>query len=1525
MNKHASMNRIFRLVWNDSLNAYVPAAETARGRGKSSKRKLIAAALSLSAGIAQAGPASSTGPTAPTALTGPAAPTGGQVTSGSGSITQSGSTMTIHQASQNLALNWQSFNIAPQETVDFVQPNATAIAVNRILGTNGSVILGHLDANGQVYLINPNGVIFGKGAEVNVGGLVASTLNLADGTPGDGSKTFSGAGSGSIVNDGTINAASGGSIALLGNHVTNNGVISAQLGTVALGAGSAATLTFSGTHLVSMQIDQGVLNRVAANGGLVRADGAQVSVASNGGLIRADGGQVLMTAGAQKALLASVVNNTGIIEARTLENHEGTITLLGGMSAGTVNVAGTLDASAPDGGHGGAIETSAARVEIADSAKVSSAAARGLNGTWLIDPTDFSISAGTTSQSASGIGATTLQTELAGGNVSIATSAAGTQNGDINVNAPVSWSSNKLALTAAGDINVNAVMTASGSASLDLAPASNNVNMGFNPDGSFAGQVNFSGSGTLRMNVGGALQVFTVIDSLGVATDATGGAHTLQGMAASGNLAANFALGGNIDASATSGWNACTTCNNGGAGFYGFTPIGGGVTPFTGNIDGLGHTITNLKISRPTADNVGLVGSLGVNGNTAPVPTVRNVALVGGSVTGNYVVGGLVGVNYGLVSNSSFDAGTVAVLDGNGGGLVGSNYGTISNSHASGTLTFPPSNFGSGNLGGLTGANYGTVTRSYAAVTMDVGNTDDADLGGLIGYSTGAVSHSYATGNVTAGYEIGIAGTASHDVGGLVGKSNNGAISDSYATGTVTILGTPDNVGFRVGGLVGDMYSGSITRSYATGGIVSGANYVGGLVGFTSYGSSVSLSHATGSVTGNNYVGGLAGYTHSALNSTYATGNVTATGRSVGGLVGENAAEGTILDSYATGAVSGGNYAGGLAGENGSSTEISNSYATGSVSGGHYTGGLLGINYGEVSDTYATHGSVTGTAQVGGLVGANWRSGSVTDSYAAGVVTGANFVGALLGYDLGTATHNFYDSDTNPRLTGIGDDGANLPDVAGVVGGLNGAQMQSQANFTSATSVNGNVDPAWDFANVWVMYEGHTAPLLRVFMTPLTVGGGVASKTYDKVPYAGSLDDLAYSIAPPDFAHLLGTVSVAGNAAGVVHVGTYTFMPGGLYSDQQGYIISYTSSSLTIKPAPLTVTGTVATKVYDGTTAAILTDGLLSGLMAGDNVTLTQTGTYATPHAGRNIAVAVTDSIAGSNLGDYSFTPLTGLTGTITPATLTVSGTSVGAKVYDGTTVAALIGGSLVGVVGGDTVTLTQGGSFAYKHVGTGIAVTAGDSLGGSSAGDYILIDPTGLAGNITPATLTVSGTTVGSKLYDGTNAAHLMGGSLVGVISGDTVTLDQSGLFASTNPGTGIAVAATDSLGGASADDYRLVEPTGLLGTILPASPGGGSEGSGGSSDSGGSALALNARTQIVENFIYPQLGANPQVINASPTIVALAASADDASAQASAGVNGMQQAIVVNVSMKIGANGTLKIENGGLRLPSYLVVGNE
>jgi filamentous hemagglutinin family protein len=1327
MNRHASMNRIFRLVWNESLNSYVPAAETARGRGKSSKHKLIATALSLSAwaGIAQAGP------------------TGGQVTAGSGTITSTGATTTIQQSSQNLALAWQTFNIAPQETVNFLQPNAAAIAVNRIFGANGSTILGHLNANGQVYLINPNGVLFGKGAEVNVGGLVASTLNLNESTLGEASKSFSGPGSGTIVNDGTLTAAAGGSIALLGNHVSNTGAIYAQLGTAALGAGSAVTLTFSGTHLVSMQVDQSVLN----------------SVAANGGLIRANGGTVLMTAGAQKSLLASLVNNTGVIEARTIENHDGTITLLGGMNAGAIAVAGTLDASAPNAGNGGAIETSAARVTVAANAKVTTAAAMGLSGTWLIDPTDFTIGAGNGSQTVSGVGATTLQAELANGNVSIATNNTGTQNGDINVNAPLSWSANKLTLTSANDIDVNAVMTMSGTAKVDFEPGSGFLNMGFTPSGTFAGRVDISSSATNALTISN--NVYTIVNSLGSAADSTTppASASLQGIAATANLNGYFALGGNIDASATSGWNS-------GAGF---TPIGNVSNNFAGVFDGLGHTITNLTINRPSLQGSGLFGFITFGGE------LRNVGMVGGSVSGLEWVGELAGFTYGDISNS-YATGNVSAADGGQyiGGLAGNTYGSVINSYAKGAVT---AGANTNDVGGLVGDAAWTVSNSYAAGNVSAG-TGSGNVGGLVGVGAAAISSSYATGMVAGG----------NYVGGLVGRAN-ATVTGSHATGDVTATGQ------YVGGLAGENAA-TVISSYATGN-VSGANYTGGLVG-ANFGS-VTSSHAIGTVSGANSVGGL-----------------------VGGSTGQGATP--ITDSYATGSVNGSNYVGGLIGSNNNIGTIATSFATGSVTGGRYTGGLVGMNQGSVTNTYSV-GSVSGTLNVGGLIGMNL--GMVSNSYSSGLVSGGNFVGALIGANYGTLTNGVYGRTVNPSLTGVGGNGAGTADVVGTVVGLSSSDMQTEANFTSATSANGNMNTGWDFAATWIMYEGHTNPLLQAFMTPLTVNGTIA-QTYDGAAFAPSVSNLAYSTTP-DFSHIFGTVTVTGNAVGAVHPGTYTYTPGGLYSDQLGYIFTFPTSTLTINPAPLSVTGT-----------------------------------------------------------------------------------SVGNKVYNGSAVASLAGGTLSGVIPGDTVTLTQTGTFGSKNAATDIAVTATDGLRGADAGDYTLVEPMGLTGTITPALLTVAGSAVGSKVYNGTDVASLIDGSLVGVVIGDTVTLIQSGKFATTAAGSGIAVTATDSLSGASAGDYSILEPTGLTGTILPApnSP---------NAPSDLELAAFNARTQIVQNFIYPQLGANPQVINASPTIAVLATSADDGSGA----TTGSHQAIAVNVSMKIGANGTLKIENGGLRLPSDLVVG--
>jgi len=249
------MNRIFRSIWNDKAGTFVTASENAKSSGRKSSPGASAVAaggrftvkgLALSLMLAFGSNIY-------------AAPTGGAVSAGSASIASGAGKTTITQASQNVAINWQGFSIGQTEAVQFVQPNSGSVALNRVLGSDPSSILGSLSANGKVFLVNPNGILFGKGAQVNVGALVASTLNIGDADFMAGKYNFAGASKATILNQGSINA-EGGYVALLGASVDNQGVISARLGTVTLAAGSAMTLDVAGDGLLNVAVNQGAVN-----------------------------------------------------------------------------------------------------------------------------------------------------------------------------------------------------------------------------------------------------------------------------------------------------------------------------------------------------------------------------------------------------------------------------------------------------------------------------------------------------------------------------------------------------------------------------------------------------------------------------------------------------------------------------------------------------------------------------------------------------------------------------------------------------------------------------------------------------------------------------------------------------------------------------------------------------------------------------------------------------------------------------------------------------------------------------------------------------------------------------------------------------------------------------------------------------------------------------------------------------------------------------------------------------------------
>src|SRR5262249_35437670 len=196
---------------------------------------------------------------------------------------------------------------APSETVNFNQPGSISATLNRVIGNEQSVISGALNANGQVFIVNSAGVLFTRGAQVNVGGLVASTLDISNQNFMAGNYSFSGSSAASVTNQGRIRASDGGYVSLLGKTVTNDGVIVAKLGTVAMASGEKITLNFAGNSPVDVTIDKGTLNALVQN---KRA-------------IIADGGRVILTAKAADQVLSAQVNNSGIIQARTMASLKG--------------------------------------------------------------------------------------------------------------------------------------------------------------------------------------------------------------------------------------------------------------------------------------------------------------------------------------------------------------------------------------------------------------------------------------------------------------------------------------------------------------------------------------------------------------------------------------------------------------------------------------------------------------------------------------------------------------------------------------------------------------------------------------------------------------------------------------------------------------------------------------------------------------------------------------------------------------------------------------------------------------------------------------------------------------------------------------------------------------------------------------------------------------------------------------------------------------------------------------------------
>jgi filamentous hemagglutinin family protein len=847
------MNHIYRSIWSDTLNTWIAVSELATGKSKNS-RKMACNSFSYCTKIAKA---ILLPPLLTLSFSVYALPTGNELIAGQATVaTPTATQMQIQQNSDRAVINWQGFSVGQNEAVNIQQPNAQAALLNRVVGQDASQIQGKIQANGQVYLVNPNGVMFSKTAQVDVGGLIATTHEISNQDFMNGKNHFTQNGAtGKVENHGTINTPNGGLVALIGESVTNTGTINTPKGTTALVAGKTVDLDFKGDGLVEVKITEAALNAQIENHGAITANGGRVvmtakaannlidTVINQNGIVKAQdlverNGEIILDGGEQGAVkvtgtlntdsqhtggnikvtgqTVNIQNNANItasgntgggniilgnkqsteqtdiqqnvkISAQTLKTGKaGNIEVLANLKTGKVNVAGQLDASAPNGGDGGFIDTSAATVNIADSASFNTQASNGITGTWLIDPTDFIIADATSTRNKTGA---EIAAYLASTNLEIKTLNSGTGNGDIFVNDSIIWNTpNKLTLTAYRHININAPINADGGGSIKLRADS---------EGRSVGIVNFGMFGRVSVNNNGAVGIYyNPVSYTDTATKSDGSGNpysskvfliggsskltaymlvnnVTQLQAMNSNLNGNYALGKNIiDASDTKNW-------NGGAGFK---PIGSATNFFTGQLNGLGQTINNLTINRPLEDYVGLFGYIAPSGGG-----IQNVGMLGGSVTGHDNTGALVGFNLGAL---------------------------ISNSYASTNVT------GNNNVGGLVG-----YSVSGALATM--------------------ITNSYATGNVSG----------DNAVGGLAGFNSHSEFNTSYATGNVSGNNS-------VGGLVGQLNEGVINNTYATGN-VSGNSDVGGLIGQNAFATGasnkISNSYSTGNVTGNFAVGGLLG------------------------------------------------------------------------------------------------------------------------------------------------------------------------------------------------------------------------------------------------------------------------------------------------------------------------------------------------------------------------------------------------------------------------------------------------------------------------------------------------------------------------------------------------------------------------------------------------------------------------------------------------------------------------------------------
>ncbi len=848
-----------------------------------------------------------------------AGPEGASVVGGAATITgQGGAAVTINQSTQNAIINWHTFNIGRGESVTFQQPNSGSVALNRVTGGLGpSEILGSLTANGRIFLINRDGILFGPGAVINTAGFLASTNDIrnADFMAGRYNFNIPGRPDASIVNHGRITATSGGFAALVAPGVRNTGTITATLGTVALASGNSFTLDMYGDKLITLAVGDSVASKVID----VSTGRPLKSLVSNEGKIRANGGRVELTAAAARTVVNSVINTSGVIKANSIGHRNGMIVLAAatgaskpaGAPAQTVKISGTLSAAGKHrNAKGGTILVTGEHIKLANARVDASGRAGGgkvlIGGDWGGGRPNTSVVKNQTAKlepyviptatTVSVDGATTIKASATergnGGKVILwsdsQTTFAGTilargglQGGDGGF---VETSSQQL-LNYSGTTDTRAPNGKVGTLLLDPFDVSiiPNPSRGIPNVFNDKDLSNALDSSNVVVTTGRAGSPGSQVGDIKVEH----GAHVVWSAATTLTLSAYHDVivqtGSRIENDGKG--NLVLRADNSGTG-------SGTVSLVEGSVSFSDSAGTVSIFFNPSVNPAGS----GLNSTSYVNPAENYSQFVSGKLTAYMLVNTAFdlqnvrnnpGGTYALGRN--IDAGSIAnftpiqnftgLLDGQGQtianvtiastaenvGLFGSigGAGVVRNLNLADVTV---SGLGSQFVGTLAGTNAGTISNVSATdVAVSVGSNGNG--GGLVGLNSGTITNGLATGDVT-----GAAGTNGFTTLGGLAAVNLGSISNSFAS---VAVGSPDVANLQAGGLVGSN-SGTILSSVATGDVQAGdGSIAGGLVASNLVGGAITSSQASGNVTVG--TGSVAGSLVGANNGTI-SGDSTASG-----------------------------------------------------------------------------------------------------------------------------------------------------------------------------------------------------------------------------------------------------------------------------------------------------------------------------------------------------------------------------------------------------------------------------------------------------------------------------------------------------------------------------------------------------------------------------------------------------------------------------------------------------------------------